>query len=300
MISGCGSPPASIRSAAASRIARACMANSPGIDDAEPHAAQAEHRVLLVQPLDRARAACGARFLRWPRSSASATSTESSVRSGRNSCSGGSISRIVTGSPSIASRISVKSSRCSGSSAASAASCPSSSSATIRFSTSWRRSPRNMCSVRHSPMPCGAEPPGPGGVLGGVGVGAHLAAARARRRAPSVAATAVDQRRRRPPRPRSSAPRTSRPTGTAPAKTSPVVPSMEMTSPSFSGPAAADGDSPLVGVDVERLGAAHAGAAHAAGDDGGVRGLAAAAGQDAAGGHHARAGRRGWSPCGPG
>ena len=52
----------------------------------------------------------------------------------------------------------------------------SSVSARISRSTSWRRSPRNMCSVRHRPMPCGAEPAGPRGVLGGVGVGAHRAA----------------------------------------------------------------------------------------------------------------------------
>ena len=55
-------------------------------------------------------------------------------------------------------RISVKSWRCSGSSSASAASRPASSSARISRSTSSRRGPRNMCSVRHSPMPCGAEP----------------------------------------------------------------------------------------------------------------------------------------------
>ena len=35
-----------------------------------------------------------------------------------------------------------------------------------------------MCSVRHSPMPCGAEPAGPLGVLRGVGVGAHPQPAR--------------------------------------------------------------------------------------------------------------------------
>src|SRR5690606_3452778 len=40
-------------------------------------------------------------------------------------------------------------------------------------------------------------------------------------------------------------------------------------------------------VDVQLLGAAHAGLAHASGDHGGVRGLAAAAGEDAAGGDHA-------------
>ena len=40
-------------------------------------------------------------------------------------------------------------------------------------------------------------------------------------------------------------------------------------------------------VDVELLGAAHAGLAHAAGHDGRVAGLAAARGQDAGGGDHA-------------
>ena len=66
----------------------------------------------------RPRAACGPGRLAL--SPASATSTDSSVRSGRNSCSGGSSSRMVTGSPSMASRISTKSPRCSGSSASSA------------------------------------------------------------------------------------------------------------------------------------------------------------------------------------
>lgn len=43
----------------------------------------------------------------------------------------------------------------------------------------------------------------------------------------------------------------------------------------------------LLGVDLQVLGAADTGLAHAAGDDGGVRGLAAARGQDALGGDHA-------------
>ena len=86
-------------------------------------------------------------------SPASAILTDRSVRSGRNSCSGGSISRIVTGRPSMASRISTKSPRCSGSRASSACWRPSSVSARIRSSTSWRRSPRNMCSVRTRPTP---------------------------------------------------------------------------------------------------------------------------------------------------
>ncbi|CAM5529829.1 hypothetical protein SNARM312S_07686 [Streptomyces narbonensis] len=42
-----------------------------------------------------------------------------------------------------------------------------------------------------------------------------------------------------------------------------------------------------LGVDLELLGAADTGLAHAAGDDGGVRGLAAARGEDALGGDHA-------------
>ena len=70
------------------------------------------------------RAASGRRRPRpgAPLASASATLTDSSVRSGRNSCSGGSSSRMLTGSPSIASSSSMKSLRCNGNSASSAAS----------------------------------------------------------------------------------------------------------------------------------------------------------------------------------
>ena len=49
----------------------------------------------------------------------------------------------------------------------------------------------------------------------------------------------------------------------------------------------ADPRGPGHGVDVERFGAADAGLAHAAGDDGRVRGLPAAGGQDPVGGDHA-------------
>ncbi len=51
--------------------------------------------------------------------------------------------------------------------------------------------------------------------------------------------------------------------------------------------AAGGGHPALLGVDLELLGAADAGLAHAARDDGRVRGLAAARGQDALGGDHA-------------
>ncbi len=59
----------------------------------------------------------------------------------------------MTGSPSMASRISSKSSRCSSSRAASAASSSSGVSARIMRWASGSLSPRNMCSVRHSPIP---------------------------------------------------------------------------------------------------------------------------------------------------
>ena len=61
---------------------------------------------------------------------------------------------MFTGSPSIASSNSVKSWRCIGSNAASASSRSSVVPARMTRSISVRRSPRNMCSVRHSPMPC--------------------------------------------------------------------------------------------------------------------------------------------------
>ena len=48
-----------------------------------------------------------------------------------------------------------------------------------------------------------------------------------------------------------------------------------------------DRDGLADGVDLELVGAAHAGLAHAAGDDGGVGGLAAAGGEHAGGRDHA-------------
>ena len=76
-----------------------------GIGDAEAHAAVAEHRVELVELLDAVQQRLLLGELRRPcRPSASslAISTIRSSRFGRNSCSGGSIVRIVTGSPCIA------------------------------------------------------------------------------------------------------------------------------------------------------------------------------------------------------
>ena len=125
----------------------------------------------------------------------------------------------------------MKSWRCSGSSSASAASCDSSSSATTRFSTSCRRSPRNMCSVRHSPMPWA-----PKRRARAASSGVSAFARTCRRRAPSACSMSSATARTRssssissPSKWRTTA---ESATWTAPAKTSPVVPSMEITSPS--------------------------------------------------------------------
>ena len=73
---------------------------------------------------------------------------------GTNSCSGGSSRRTVTGRPSIAVKMPTKSSRWKGSSLASADSRWGRSEARIIWRTALMRSPsKNMCSVRHRPMP---------------------------------------------------------------------------------------------------------------------------------------------------
>ena len=83
---------------------------------------------------------------------ASASTSLSSC--GRNSCNGGSSRRIVTGSPFIALNSPAKSSRWNGKSFASAFSRPAASSARIISRIGPIRSgSKNMCSVRHSPMP---------------------------------------------------------------------------------------------------------------------------------------------------
>ena len=74
---------------------------------------------------------------------------------GRNSCKGGSSNRTVTGNPSITLKISVKSPRCMGSSFFSASSWVFPSPAMIIFRTrKMRSSSKNICSVRHNPIPC--------------------------------------------------------------------------------------------------------------------------------------------------
>ena len=236
MISGCGSPPGLDDGRRPPRaIARACIANRPGIGDAEADPAQAEHRVGLVQPLHRVEqlcASCSAARRARPRQG-HLDRQLGAGRAGTRAAAGRAAGSSPAGRPSPRG-CSTKSSRCSGSSASRAACLLVVGLGEDQVARrASRRSPRNMCSVRHRPMPCGAEAPGPGRVLGGVGVGPHPQPARG----VGVRHQPVhrgDQRRRRPSASSPSKWRTTSEslTGTAPTKTSPVVPSMEMTSPS--------------------------------------------------------------------
>ncbi len=153
MISGRGSPPAWRQRTAASAIARTCKANRPGISSPSRTPRRPSIGFCSCSRRTAASSEASPSVTGWPVAAATPSRTESSVRSGRNSCSGGSIRRTVTGSPSIAVKIATKSSRWSGRRSSRAACLASSSSARMSRSTSCLRSPRNMCSVRHSPMP---------------------------------------------------------------------------------------------------------------------------------------------------
>ena len=84
----------------------------------------------------------------------SESSPNSSSTFGRNSCSGGSSRRIVTGKPAISRKMPTKSPRCSGSSLSRAFSrAPVPSARIISRMAASRLSPKNMCSVRHKPIP---------------------------------------------------------------------------------------------------------------------------------------------------
>ena len=140
------------------------------IADRKPHAAEAEHGIELRAARPNARAACPrSRFI------ALATSSISSSVFGRNSCSGGSSRRIVTGRPVMISNSSAKSWRCIGSSLASAARRPCLVSARIISRTATMRSPsKNMCSVRQRPMPSAPNERATRASAARLGVGAHL------------------------------------------------------------------------------------------------------------------------------
>ena len=152
MISGCGSPPALRRSTAASAMARTWSSMRPGMVSSRrtPRRPSIGLASWLLRTTARSSSSAGSSS---PRSRSTATLTLSSVRSGRNSCSGGSMRRTVMGLPFIVSNIWMKSPFCSGRRAARAASRSASEEARMRFWTNCLRSPRNMCSVRHRPTP---------------------------------------------------------------------------------------------------------------------------------------------------
>ena len=155
---------------------------------------------------------------------ARSTCAARSGRFGRNSCSGGSSSRIVTGSPFIASNRPSKSSCCSGSSSASASLRASRSSAMIIARIfGWRSSAMNMCSVRQRPMP---SAPSSRALSASAGVSAF--ARTPRRRTSSAQPSTVSNAFRISSNAGSSVGSTS---GTSSSVTSPLVPLMAMKSP---------------------------------------------------------------------
>ncbi len=135
------------------------------------------------------------------------------------------------------------------------------------------RSPsKNMCSVRHRPMP---SAPNSRARLASSGVSALVRTLRQRTssaqamsflKSPAMAGGSV---------------------ATWPSMTSPVLPSRVIQSPSLMVCAALGLEVLLLVVDEDVVAAGHAGLAHAAGDDGRVAGHAAAGGEDALGDVHA-------------
>ena len=170
----------------------------------EPAAARAEHRVRLVQRAD---------------PGAHASRRSPLPRRGRNSCSGGSSSRIVTGSPAIASKIPSKSDCWNGSSRSSAARRP----ALVVGEDHLLHDRQPLLAEEHvlgaaEADALGAELAGARGVLRVVGVRAHLQPAQLVGPAEDRLEVLVDLRRHER-RPRRRTPR-------------PVPPSIVITSPS--------------------------------------------------------------------
>ena len=157
MISGRASIPRLRRSQAASMIARTCMRGISGkrTDRRTPRSpsigfasCRSSTRASMRSSLcSLAGCLCVARK--------TAVWATSSSRLGRNSCRGGSMSRITTGLPAITLRMPRKSPRWIGSRRASCFSRAGVVPAMIMALTIGRRSDSmNMCSVRHRPTPC--------------------------------------------------------------------------------------------------------------------------------------------------
>ena len=203
---------------------------------------------------------------------AAATSAISASPCGRNSCSGGSRSRIVTGSPCMITNSSTKSARCIGSSLASAARRDFSSSARIISRTArMRSSSKNMCSVRQSPMPSAPNFKRHARIGRRVGIGAH--AELAHRIGPAHQGRELAGQSRLDHRHAPGQHLAGR-----------AVDGDDVTLPQRA-PGGAHGGGGI--VDPQRAGAGDARLAHAARHHGGVRGHAAARGEDPFGRVHA-------------
>ena len=179
---------------------------------------------------------------------------------------------MVTGRPSITLKIASKSPRCMGSNLASAASRSASASARIIWRTATMRSAsKNMCSVRHSPMP---SAPNLRAVAASSGVSALVRTFSVRMESAQPISV--------PKSPVSSGWRIA----TLPLNTWPVPPSMVMISPRVM-ITGRRRQRALGRVDLDHAGAGDAGPAHAARHHGGMAGHAAARRQDALGRMHA-------------
>ncbi len=215
MISGAtGLPVSRPACAAASKMARACISAISGyaIASRQPR----KPSIGLNSCSSRARSAnrCGSAPM------ACATSAISFSLCGRNSCSGGSRSRIVTGKPPMILNSARKSLRCIGRSLASAARRAASSSARIISRMArMRSSSKNICSVRHRPMPSA-----PNLIAARASAGVSALARTFNLRNSSAHFIMVAN----------SPANTGSSIGTAPAKTCPVDPSMVSVSPFFS------------------------------------------------------------------
>ena len=214
-----------------------------------------------------------------------ATSSSSASLCGRNSCSGGSSSRMVTGRSPMMRNRSWKSPRWNGSSLDNAARRPASSCAMIIWRTALMRSgSKNMCSVRQRPMP---SAPNFFAVSASSGVSA-LARTSIRRvlsahsisvaKSPDMAASII---------------------ATLPTNTSPVAPSSVIVSPARI-VLAAGGQCLRVVVDRDAAGACHAGPTHAARHHRGMAGHAAARRSGCRGLRACHGCLRGWSRRAPG
>ena len=141
-------------SAAASAIARTCMANRPGMT--RPSRTPRRPSIGFCSCIRLHGGQQRAVVVRRPaRASARATLTASSSRAGRNSCSGGSM-QPHGHRQAVHRREDARRSRPAAAAAARPAP-PARSSSVVRPGSAARparrRSPRNMCSVRHRPMP---------------------------------------------------------------------------------------------------------------------------------------------------